>query len=132
MSCCGARVATCGWDRFRDPRVGRDVLCGIVLGLVCAVATHVVNGVPTWMPFVHQTPIPFFENPAWDVRQSPLATPFDIVRDTLQQALGGLALLFIFRLVLRRTWAAAVAVGIVFSLAVSAGRTWGSRRPRRS
>jgi serine/threonine-protein kinase len=49
-----------GWarvleGRFRDPRVGRDALVGILLGAIMALGLHVVNGLPTWFSFPGQT-----------------------------------------------------------------------------
>jgi hypothetical protein len=102
--------------RWRDPRIGRDVLLGLTLGMVTAVGIHVVNGVPTWLPFSHQTPVAFFGNIRWEFRLTPLAAPLDVTLDALQRALADLALLFICRLIVKRGWAAAVMVGILISL----------------
>jgi hypothetical protein len=52
-----------GWarlleGRFADPRVGRDILWGALLGMAGAAILHVVNGLPTWIPFQGQTTVP--------------------------------------------------------------------------
>jgi serine/threonine-protein kinase len=52
-----------GWarvleGRFTDPRVGRDVLAGTLLGAAAAAAVHLVNGLPSWWSFSGQTTVP--------------------------------------------------------------------------
>src|SRR5206468_2586371 len=49
-----------GWTRlldgrWRDPRVGRDVLVGALAGSIMALGLHVTNAPPTWIPFPGQT-----------------------------------------------------------------------------
>ena len=49
-----------GWTRlldgrWRDPRVGRDVLVGALAGSIMALGLHVTNALPAWIPFPGQT-----------------------------------------------------------------------------
>jgi hypothetical protein len=105
-----ARVAE---GRLRDPRVGRDLLLGGVAGAISAFAWHVANAIPAWTPVSGQTTLyphyPFFE----DVRGALLGIG-DPARDALAYALYVLGILFVLRLVLRRTWLAGVALAVVF------------------
>ena len=105
-----ARVAE---GRLRDPRVGRDLLMGGVAGGISAFAWHVANAIPAWTPVSVQTTMypeySFFEG----VRGALLGIGFP-ANYALSNALYVLGILFVLRLVLRRTWLAGVALAVVF------------------
>jgi serine/threonine-protein kinase len=107
-----------GWARvldgkFRDPRVGRDVLLGLVLGALLATGIHLVNGLPTWFPFPSQTTIPSFST---GPRMIPLAAPFTAASNAITRTLAGLMLLFGLRLVTTRNWVAILGLTVIFAL----------------
>jgi len=112
-----ARVAE---GRYRDPRVGRDLLIGAVAGAVATFALHLANGLPAWIPFSGQTTVYSYLGALAGVRGL-LGTAVFSVGEALAVSLIGLGLLFLFRLIVRRTWAAAVLLALV----VAVIRGWG-------
>jgi serine/threonine-protein kinase len=104
-----ARVAE---GRYRDPRVGRDLLIGAVAGAVAAFAIHLANGLPAWIPFPAQTTVPSYL-PALAGGRGLLETAVQSVAESVVVSLMGLGLLFLLRLIVRRTWAAAVLLALV-------------------
>jgi len=107
-----------GWarvldGRFRDPRVGRDVLIGLVLGAFLAVVYHLVNGLPTWIPFKSQTTIPLFGVEGGQ-RMAPLAAPFAAAAAAIQRTLGLLMMLFLLRLLTSRPWVSVLGLTVIF------------------
>ncbi|MBZ5589346.1 MAG: protein kinase [Acidobacteriia bacterium] len=105
-----ARVAE---GRLRDPRVGRDLLLGGVAGTVSAFAWHIANAIPAWTPVSGQTTMypdySFFEGVRGALLGIGLPANF-----ALANALYVLGILFVLRLVFRRTWLAGVALAVVF------------------
>jgi len=106
-----------GWaraldGRWRDPRVGRDVLLGLALGGLFAVLHHLVNGAPTWIPLEHQTTIRTLGFPG-DNRLDGTALPFQIGINAILRTITILTFLFAARLVLTRTWMVALAVWLI-------------------
>lgn len=95
--------------RFQDARVGRDALVGGVAGAAAAFLTHVGNALPAWLPFPSQTTIASFM-PALQGGRRVLSLLLVPVGQALGGALTALGLLFLLRLVFRRTWLAAVAL----------------------
>lgn len=109
-----------GWarvldGRFRDPRVGRDMLIGLVAGAFLAAVSHLVNGLPTWIPLSGQTTLPTFSI-ADITRINPLATPFAAARDAVYRTLSSLMLLFVVRLFTPRAWISLAVLTTVFTL----------------
>ncbi len=109
-----------GWarllhGRWADPRVGRDILIGSVLGAASANGMAIVNAIPTWLPFQGQTPVP----PNTDVLTGgrllfgqfaalPLATL------SITFALFGSW--FLFWLLFRRMLPSAIALGVLMTV----------------
>jgi hypothetical protein len=90
--------------RFRDPLVGRDVLVGILGGVVLAVSMVLrfrVTG---------REPSELWVGPALESLGSGREFAFTlgyVLLDGIQYALGGLLCLLLLRLLLRKTWLAA-------------------------
>jgi serine/threonine-protein kinase len=114
-----------GWarvveGRYRDPRVGRDLLIGSAAGAVAAFAMHLANALPAWIPFSGQTTVsPYM--PALAGGRGLLRTVMDSVGQSLIASLIGLGLLFLLRLIVRRTWLAVVLLALVEALMWSWG-----------
>jgi serine/threonine-protein kinase len=108
-----------GWarlleGRFRDPRVGRDILIGAAAGASLALITHIVNSLPAWFPFQGQTTVPMhylFSNGTNPLSYLLLVNVTAVVRSFLY-----LTLYFIFRMVLRKPPLAVAALGVVVLL----------------
>jgi hypothetical protein len=105
-----------GWarlleGRFRDPRVGRDILIGAVTGTVLALIQHVVNGLSTWFPFQTQTTIPA----SYVLRSvvNPLSYLLTASLNSVLRAFLLLAMYFVFRVLLRKPPLAVAALGMV-------------------
>jgi hypothetical protein len=97
-----------GWarvleGRFNDPRVGRDVLWGVLLGATGSVAVILVNAIPTWFPFARQTTMPPLVS--LGAGMSPLAALLQVPITSLVRALSLVCLAFLLRLMVRRRWA---------------------------
>ncbi len=112
-----------GWarlleGRFRDPRVGRDILIGALTGTVLALIQHVVNGLSTWFPFQAQTTIP----PIYMLRTgvNPLSYLLLASLDSVIRAFILLAVYFVFRVLLRKPPLAVAALGL-FALLLGLG-----------
>jgi hypothetical protein len=109
-----------GWariveGRYRDPRVGRDLLIGAVGGAVSAFAMHVSNGLPAWIPFSGQTTLSCSSS-ALTGGRGLLETVVRSVEWPLIVSLEGLGLLFLLRLIVRRTWLAVALLVLVEGL----------------
>ena len=106
-----------GWarlleGRFRDPRVGRDVLIGALFGAAFALGFHVANGVSAWFPFPGQTTIsPFglFEFGG----ANPLLYLLGLNVNSLEPGVGTVAWYFLLTILLRKKGLAAAALGIL-------------------
>jgi len=100
---------------FRDPMVGRDLLAGIVFGLIYVLGAEIVNALPAWFHLVGQTPI-----------NNDGAILGSAVRFTgllLQELVGGVfsALTILFMFVLIRTriksyWVSSLVVAALLTL----------------
>ena len=109
-----------GWarvveGRYRDPRVGRDLLIGAVAGAVATFAIHLANGLPAWIPFSGQTTV-YSSLGVLAGSRGLLAGVVQTVAGSLGLSLIGLGLLFLLRLIVRRTWVAAVLLALVIAL----------------
>ncbi len=94
-----------GWarlvdGRWRDPRVGRDVLLGALAGSVVALGLHVVNALPSWVPFQGQTPV-FPSTDALAGGPNLLAYLFSLPNVALLRAIVTFSLFFVLRSVFR-------------------------------
>jgi serine/threonine-protein kinase len=101
-------VAIISWSRLmaggvRDPLVGRDVLIGVLIGLLSsvAVALSVLFGMDTTGPST-QTLMPSLLGPRYTVASAVRVLPGSVI-----QLFAIFFLLFIARLVLRKEWLAA-------------------------
>ncbi len=109
-----------GWarlleGRFRDPRVGRDVLIGALFGTAAALVTHAVSGVSAWFPFGGETTVPsylLYEKGGTNPLSYLLAVPLF----ALEPGVGNLAWYFLLSVLLRRKGLAVAALGVVFVL----------------
>jgi hypothetical protein len=109
-----------GWarvvqGRYRDPRVGRDLLIGGAAGAVGAFALHLANALPTWIAFPGQTTLYILTN-ALESGRGGIGTAVFSVGESLGLSLVGLGLLFLFRMIARRTWLAGILLAVVVSL----------------
>ncbi len=107
-----ARVAE---GRYRDPRVGRDLLFGAAGGAVAGFAAHLANALPTWFPFSGQTTVYPYMGALAGVRGLLDVLAFSLV-GAVAFSVVGLGVLFLLRLIMRRTWLAAVAVALIMSV----------------
>jgi hypothetical protein len=106
--------------RYRDPRVGRDLLIGSTAGAVAAFAMHLANSLPAWIPFSGQTTLsPYL--PALAGGRGLFWAVTDSVGQSLIASLVGLGLLFLLRLIVRRTWLAVILLALVEALMWSWG-----------
>lgn len=109
-----------GWTRlikgsWTDARVGRDILVGGVAGAASAFLMAVVNGLPTWIPFKGQTPIP----PNTDmISGGPyLFAQFTAIPlNTINTSFSLFGVWFMLWLVFRRKLPAAVGLAVVMTL----------------
>jgi len=109
-----------GWarvlqGRFGDPRVGRDVLVGMVFGAVTLLSLALVNALPTWVPFHGQTPIPPHYGALAGGRYF-LGALLDMPGQILVPMLALFAGWFLLRLLLRRALLAAIALAVLIAL----------------
>jgi serine/threonine-protein kinase len=107
-----------GWarlleGRFRDPRVGRDVLIGAMAGAGLALLAHVINGLPTWFAFQGQTTIPFryYGAGTLNLGANPLDYLLAVHRDAFGMAFIPVTTYFVLRVVLHRPFLAALGLG---------------------
>ena len=109
-----------GWarllqGRWRDARVGRDVLVGSVAGAASVTGLALVNAIPTWLPFSGQTPV----NSNTDVLVGGRMlfaqfTAIPVAALGVTFALFGVW--FLFWLLFRRRWPAAIALAVTMTL----------------
>jgi hypothetical protein len=102
--------------RWRDPLVGRDLLAGLLAGVI-RTGLVIVR-----VRLAHRPPPDMFFSPSLDGLRSVrhfvnFAFAFQVV-NALQFALGALFLLFLLRTVVRKTW---IAAGIVALLGIPLG-----------
>jgi len=108
-----ARVAE---RRYRDPRVGRDLLVGGCAGAFSALVLYLANALPSWLAIRGQTPLS--PNPAFlgSVKGALLSLGAPLA-EALVRALFVAGVLLVLRLALRRTWVAAAATAVLFTAA---------------
>ena len=109
-----------GWarlieGRWRDPRVGRDILIGGLFGCAIALVVHVVNGLPAWIPIRGQTTIPP-DFAALAGGGSFFAFFFRRLSEALQMAVLPFTLLFLLRVVLRNSKLAIAAFAVIITI----------------
>jgi len=105
-----------GWarlleGRFRDPRVGRDVLVGALAGSALALVFHLVNGLSTWFPLSGQTTIAGVILAPGGI--NPVSYLILVSAGAVARAFILLAMYFVFRVVLRKPALAVAALGVV-------------------
>ena len=116
-----------GWarlleGRWRDPRVGRDVLMGAALGGLVALSLHVANGLPTFVPLAAQTSIPQLNV---GNRIVPLAALLSVPIVAIFRGVLQMAMLFGLRTVATKRWIDVIVLALVFSLfALGAENPW--------
>jgi len=108
------------WSRllaagFRDPLVGRDVLVGCLLAAFSAVLARVGWFVPSWLG--HAPPQPY-SGPQWQfLGARTIISDISLnLGPVLLIPLAILFFLFLFRALLRKEWAAAVAFVLLFTV----------------
>jgi serine/threonine-protein kinase len=114
-----------GWarafeGRLNDPRVGRDVLAGALLGTTSALLLHASNALPTWVPILGQTTVP----PSPQMIEGgglALGALVNHVQVALAAMLVLSFVLFLFRMLLRREWLSLAALMVLLSLAQLGG-----------
>jgi Protein kinase domain len=108
------------WSRLlaagpRDPLVGRDVLVGCVMGAVIGTVTRVMVvavpllGAPPPQPFVSEPRLLLGTRKV-------VAETVSTLSDVVTLGLGFLFLVFLLRMLLRREWAVAAALVVIFGL----------------
>ena len=113
------------WSRLlaggiRDPLVGRDVLFGCLLSIAGICVVRFAWYVPMWLG---QAPVQPYSGPTWQLLGA-RAIISDVASNILGAILTGLAslaLLFLFRTLLRRDWAAAAAFVLIFGVLTAQG-----------
>ncbi|HEV2022154.1 MAG TPA: hypothetical protein VGQ94_06455, partial [Terriglobales bacterium] len=113
------------WSRLlaggmRDPLVGRDVLFGCLLSITGICVVRVAWFVPLWLG---RPPVQPYAGPTWQLLGA-RAIISDVANNILFAILAGLAslaLLFLFRTLLRRDWAAAAAFVLFFGFLTAQG-----------
>jgi Protein kinase domain len=105
--------------RFRDPLIGRDVLIGIVGGVLLALLHAAIVIVPSWFGVAGLAPDrgqpPFGLGALNDLREA-FGILCLLMRDTLTTPMAIMVLLLLCRIVLRRDGIAIVAVLAIFGL----------------
>jgi serine/threonine-protein kinase len=109
-----------GWarvlqGRYRDPRVGRDVLAGAVFGGLGLLSLAVVNGIPTWVPFHGQTPIAPHYGALAGGRQW-LGAVLNLPGEILVPGFALFGIWFLLRLLFRRSLPAAIALATIITM----------------
>jgi hypothetical protein len=102
-----------GWTRlvaggWRDPHVGRDIAIGVAAGLAMTLAYALHNIVPLAAARPEPIPLAYDPTPLMGVHQS-LSRILDAVQAGITDGMLGVAGFVAFRMLLRRTSAAAVA-----------------------
>jgi hypothetical protein len=117
-----------GWarvieGRLRDPRVGRDVLIGALIGTVAAIVAHLANAVPTWINASGQTTIPGSYDALAGGRLL-VAFLLNIPVQGLASALFFSGLYFLLRLLVRTTWIAVLLMIVIATLVTLGGENF--------
>jgi serine/threonine-protein kinase len=108
------------WSRllaggYRDPLVGRDMLAGCLLSLAGICVVRLAWFVPLWLG---SPPVQPYAGPTWQLLGARviISTLSSNIIVAILASLGQLAFLFLFRTLLRKDWAAAVAFVLFFGL----------------
>jgi hypothetical protein len=110
-----------GWarvieGRLRDPRVGRDILAGALLGTAAALLVHASNALPTWVPILGQTTVPPDTGLLQGGRHA-IGGVIGMASVALVSSLSTFFVLFLLRLVLKPDWVSLVAMMVLLSVA---------------
>jgi len=107
-----------------DPLVGRDVLFGCLLSITGICVVRLAWFVPLWLG---RPPVQPYVGPTWQLlgARAIISTLSNGIIFSILAGLASLALLFLFRTLLRKDWAAATAYVLFFGL-VGATLTGGS------
>jgi len=112
------------WSRllaggFRDPLVGRDVLIGCLFGAFVAAITNLGWFVPSWFGHLPMQPLPGPESQFLGARAIIAYISYGLLIVPFLQ-LSSLFVLFLFRVLLHKQWAAAIAWILFFTVFFSA------------
>jgi serine/threonine-protein kinase len=99
--------------RWRDPLVGRDVLVGAAAGTVVALLSQLTVLVPIWLGRPPEDPDWIYNPMLTGGPVHGLATIFTV---SVLPTLGGFFMIFLFFLVTRRVWLAAVVYSAVWMI----------------
>jgi len=111
-----------GWarlmeGRWRDPRVGGDILTGAAAGACLALLKHIVTALPAWFSFQGQTTTPLsFGGLEHVIISSPLEYLLTVHIPAVGTAFVPMSLYFVFRLMLRKPALAAAALVVMETL----------------
>jgi serine/threonine-protein kinase len=103
--------------QFRDPVLGRDILIGMLLGVTVDVLEHLQPIVEAALGKAPSQPTGFTLFALEGIRGS-LAATFYSATQSLSSALVIFFIFFLVRLIVRKTWLAAVLVTVIFSVPV--------------
>ncbi len=122
-----------GWARLlegrtRDPRIGRDVMIGAWIGSLVALVVHVTNALPTWIPFLGQTPLSPNVDAMYGGRRF-LAVLFSLPINTLVTATLLFSVLFVLRVVLRQPRLAVAGLMVFITLSALGGENFALETP---
>jgi hypothetical protein len=106
--------------RFRDPLVGRDVLAGCLWGVLVTALIELGWFVPSWLGDLPSRPMT--SGPLWQLlgARSTIASISNGLNISLVFSFSFLFVLFLFRVLLRKEWAAAVAFVLFFTVFLNA------------
>jgi hypothetical protein len=106
--------------RFRDPLVGRDVLLGLLAGILFALLNRLAIIGPAWLGLPSVRPDQFAGPPiemfVLTGLRSAVGLVFSVLSGSLVVPMGILVLLLLTRIALRRTWLAVLAIAAVIPL----------------
>jgi len=123
-----------GWSRLLegrlgDPLVGRDVLCGIVIGVAACVNAHFMGSLPAW--FDIRDRIPSLLPPATLGQTNNFLSAFFLeAGESVGNALFTITLLFIALLIGRRRQFAYAITGVVLAVVLITSENWLITGPR--
>jgi hypothetical protein len=109
------------WSRmlsgqFKDPVLGRDILLGALFGVASAVLEHLQPLVEAGLGKAPERPIAVGAPYAVEGMRGALAMVFYGMTQSLSTALLVFFLFFVVRLILRKSWPAAVVVSLLFCI----------------
>jgi hypothetical protein len=123
-----------GWSRvlagrFRDPLVGRDILCGIAVGVGACINAHVMGSLPAWFDIRGRTPSLCNSLSLGQTNRflSYLAVE---TGDSVGKALVTITMLFLALLIGRRRRIAYAITGVVMAVLLITSESWVITGPR--